>query len=176
VSLPKSNRLVFRHWTSDDLPLAESLWGDAEVTRFFGGPLRGDEVRARLEVELERQRRYGHQYWPMFLSATGEFAGCAGLRPWHDEPDMREAGVHLMRSMWGKRLGEEAVRAVIAHGFDVLDLRAIVAGHGQGHTNSRAMMERVGFRYTHDELWGPKQLVCSFYVVEPESFRASSSA
>jgi ribosomal-protein-alanine N-acetyltransferase len=167
-----SSRLRFRQWTADDVPLAYQLWGDAEVTRFFGGPMTLPQAKDRLQLELDRQERFGIQYWPMFLREGGEFAGCAGLRPWREDESVREAGVHLARSAWGHRLGEEAVRAVIAHGFDTLGLRAITAGHGQGHTNSKALLGRLGFRYTHDELWSSAQLLCSFYQLDRENFSA----
>ena len=84
----------------------------------------------------------------MFLRETGESAGCAGLRPWSMDPETLEAGVNLMRSAWGLRLGEEALLALLAHGFDTLDLPVIVAGHGIAHDNSRKLLERVGFKYT----------------------------
>jgi RimJ/RimL family protein N-acetyltransferase len=44
----KSERLGFRYWTEQDFPLARALWGDIEVTRYFGGPFSDDEVRVRL--------------------------------------------------------------------------------------------------------------------------------
>ncbi|HEY6846915.1 MAG TPA: GNAT family N-acetyltransferase, partial [Terracidiphilus sp.] len=84
----------------------------------------------------------------MFLRETGESAVCAGLRPWSMDPETLEAGVNLMRSAWGLRLGEEALLALLAHGFDTLDLPVIVAGHGIAHDNSRKLLERVGFKYT----------------------------
>ena len=74
--------------------------------------------------------------------------GCAGLRPWLMDPGTIEVGVNLIRSAWGLRLGEEALLAVLAHGFDTLDLPVIVAGHGIAHDNSRKLLERVGFKYT----------------------------
>ena len=60
-----------------------------------------------------------------------------------------------MRSAWGLRLGEEALRAVLAFAFDTLDLPTIVAGHGIGHSNSQKLLERVGLVYTHNIHWGP---------------------
>ena len=36
-ALPSSPRLEFCWWTEDDLPLARSLWRDAEVMRYLGG-------------------------------------------------------------------------------------------------------------------------------------------
>ena len=124
-----------------------------------------EQAHDRLHAERDREDQLGMQYWPMFLRETGEFAGCAGLRPWQMDPNTIEAGVHLTRSAWGQRLGEEALLAVLAHGFDTLGLPAIVAGHGIAHDNSRKLLERVGFRYTHNILWGPKEIeVCMWAI------------
>ena len=172
---PPSARLRFRSWTDKDAALAESLWCDSEVTRYFGGAMSPEQARARLDIERERERRLGMQYWPMFLRETGEFAGCAGLREWGADPKTIEAGVHLMRSAWGLRLGEEAVRAVLAHGFDTLGLPRIVAGHGIGHDNSQKLLERVGFEYTHNMMWGPKLIEVQMYAITAETWRSGAT-
>ncbi|MGA7158909.1 MAG: GNAT family N-acetyltransferase [Acidobacteriaceae bacterium] len=162
-----SARLTFRCWTGEDAALAEALWCDPEVTFYFGGAMTREQARARMDAEREREARLGMQYWPMFLRETGEFAGCAGLRPWSVDPAKIEVGVHVMRSMWGLRVGEESLRAVLAHGFRTLGLAEIVAGHGVGHDNSRKLLERVGFRYTHDILWGPQEIAVCMYAIGP---------
>jgi ribosomal-protein-alanine N-acetyltransferase len=165
VTPPDTARLMFRSWIDNDTALAEALWCDAEVTHYFGGAMTREQAHDRLEIERERENRLGMQYWPMFLRETSAFAGCAGLRPWQMDPKMIEAGVHLMRSAWGLRLGEEALRAVLAHGFDTLDLPMIVAGHGIGHGNSQKLLERVGFSYTHNIMWGPKAIEVCMYAI-----------
>ena len=160
-----SVRLKFRNWSEADTALVEALWCDPEVTRFFGGPMTRAQAHARLHTEGERDRCVGLQYWPIFLRESGEFAGCAGLRPWSKDPNFMEVGVNLMRAVWGQRLGEEALLAVLAHGFGTLNLPVIVAGHGVHHENSRKLLERVGFSYTHNILWGPKEIdVCMWAI------------
>ena len=168
---PSSARLTFRSWAETDAALAEALWCDPEVTHFFGGAMSREQVRARLDLERERENSLGMQYWPMFLRETGEFAGCAGLRPWSMDPATIEVGVNLMRSAWGQRLGEESLRAVLAYGFDSMSLKEIVAGHGLGHDNSQKLLERVGFGYTHNILWGPKAIEVCMYVIDAEVWR-----
>ncbi len=161
--LPASPRLAFRDWTEADLPFAQSLWGDPEVTHYLGGPFTPEAVRDKLQVELDRQQIYGHQYWPIFLRETGDFAGCAGLRPFHEQLRVRELGVHIARPFWSARLGEEAARAVIRYAFEELHLEALTAGHNPGNFHSKALVERLGFRYTHTEPWGPLNLEHPFY-------------
>lgn len=162
----ESPRLKFHHWTEGDLPLAVSLWGDPEVAYYLGGVLSEDACRAKLEVEIDRQARFNIQYWPIFERSTGEFAGCAGLRPFHDETDVRELGVHLGRRFWGGKLGEEAARAVIGYSFGALELKALVAGHNPENLHSKALLARLGFSYTHAEPWGPLDLLHPFYRLE----------
>ena len=169
--IPSSARLTFRSWTDQDTALAEALWCDPEVTHFFGAAMTREQAHARLDMERERENSLGIQYWPMFLRDTGEFAGCAGLRPWQMDQTTIEAGVHLMRSAWGLRLGEESLRAVLAYGFDTLSLPLIVAGHGLDHDNSQKLLERVGFGYTHNILWGPQAIEVRMYAIDAEAWR-----
>jgi ribosomal-protein-alanine N-acetyltransferase len=175
VTPPSSARLVFRSWTDKDTALAEALWCDPEVTHYFGGAMTTEQARTRLDRERERESSLGMQYWPMFLRDTGEFAGCAGLRPWQMDAKTMEVGVHLMRSVWGLRLGEESLRAVLAYGFDTMSLTVLVAGHGLGHDNSRKLLERVGFGYTHNIIWGPNAIEVRMYAIDAEMWRSAGT-
>lgn len=145
-------RLVFRTWRADDLPLARALFGDPRVTELTGGPLDDDQLRARLELELEHQRTHGLQYWPIFLHG-GAHVGCCGLRP--RAPRVHELGFYLLPAAWGQGLAVEAARSVIAHAFDVLRAEALFAGHHPDNEGSRRTLEKLGFRYTHDERYPP---------------------
>ncbi len=162
----ESARLQFRHWIENDLPLALGLWGDAEVAQYLGGVLNEEQCLAKLRVEMDRQERFGVQYWPVFLRETGEFVGASGLRPYQDQPDVRELGVHIGRRFWSGRFGEEAARAVIGYAFETLKVKALVAGHNPNNMHSGALMGRLGFAYTHDEPWGPFDLMHPFYRME----------
>ena len=165
--LPSSPRLTFRHWTEADLSLAFSLWGDPEVAFYLGGALTLDATRDKLAVEMDRQQRFGIQYWPIFDRTTQQIAGCAGLRPFGDDnPHVRELGVHIARPFWSQRLGEDAARAVIAYAFDELKLDALTAGHNPGNLYSKALITRLGFTYTHMQPWGPFHLEHPFYRLE----------
>ncbi len=76
----KTERLGFRSWAKEDLPAARELWGDIEVTRFFGGPFSDEEIRQRLEREINRMDTHRFQYWPIYLLSDNEHVGCCGLR------------------------------------------------------------------------------------------------
>jgi ribosomal-protein-alanine N-acetyltransferase len=158
-------RLVFRVWSREDLPLASALWGDGRVTALIGGPFDEQKVRERLEIELESQRRHGFQYWPIFLSATGEHAGCCGLHPRDPQRGILELGFHLRPEHWGKGLATEGARGVLRHAFTALDVNALFAGHHPRNAASRRTLEKLGFRYSHDELYAATGLSHRSYVL-----------
>ena len=160
---------MFRHWTEDDLPLASALWADPGVMRYMGGPMSPKTAKARLELEIERQRVAGVQYWPVFHRMTKEFVGCSGLRPFHDEANVYEMGVHIAPNFWSERLGEEAARAVMLYAFEDLQVDALTAGHGPGNVHSQALIERLGFQRTHEEPWGPLGILHPFYRLERQA-------
>ena len=66
-----SDRLGFRAWREEDLPLATGLWTDARVMGLLGGPYTPDRICRRLERETATQLAFEMQYWPIFLLADG---------------------------------------------------------------------------------------------------------
>ena len=154
---PPTARLVFRSWQEDDLDAALSLWGDPAVTAFFsaGGAWSREQVLARLQAEIDTERRCGVQYWPVFLRDGGDLVGCCGLRPRDSAHGVWELGVHLRPVFWGQGLAGEAARAVIGFAFGQFGAAALFAGHHPGNDASRRLMARLGFRHTHDEPYAP---------------------
>jgi [ribosomal protein S5]-alanine N-acetyltransferase len=144
-------RLRFREWKSDDLPLALQLWGDARVTALIGGPFTQDQVARRLAEEIATESVHGIQYWPVFEGNA--FVGCCGLGPRTE--GVHELGFHLLPSAWGRGLATEAALAAIDHAFAALGVRALFAGHHPDNGPSRRLLSKLGFRWTHDELYAP---------------------
>jgi [ribosomal protein S5]-alanine N-acetyltransferase len=161
----KSERLGFRWWTEEDLPVARALWGDIEVTRYFGGPFADEEVRVRLGREIERGKVYGFQYWPIFLLSDGTHVGCCGLRPYGTDAGIPELGFHLRPKFWGQGLAVDAARAVIRYAFEVVGAKALVAGHHRENANSKKVMAKLGFQYTHDEFFPALEMSIPYYLL-----------
>jgi len=99
TDLPESQRLIFRRWSDVDPDLASLLWRDPEVMHFLGGPYSEEQVRKRLHVEIENDRLFGFQYWPIFVRDDGTFAGVCGLKPYKRSGFIcgRSSGVSAMR-------------------------------------------------------------------------------
>jgi [ribosomal protein S5]-alanine N-acetyltransferase len=165
----KSTHLGFGRWASEDFALAQSLWSDAEVTRFIGGPFSDQQNRERLELQIGWMKEHGLQYWPVFLSETDEHVGCAGLRPYRLDHGVYELGIHLRQKFWGAGLAEEAGRAVIRHAFGPLGVKALFAGHHPENAASRRLIEKLGFRFTHEEFYAPTGLQHPSYLLDRTS-------
>jgi [ribosomal protein S5]-alanine N-acetyltransferase len=159
----KSERLGFRCWSQDDLPLARELWGDIEVTRFFGGPFSEEEIGQRLEREISRMKTHQFQYWPIHLLSEDEYVGCCGLRPYRLEDGIHELGFHLRPKYWGRGLAPEAARAVIDFAFRTIGAKGLSAGHHPENAASKKVLEKLGFRYTHDEFFAALGIDIPYY-------------
>lgn len=159
--LPTAARMVFRWWREDDVERARELWGDPRVTAFIDSrtALSRPDVEERLTAELRRAERDGVQYWPMFLRDAGSLVGCAGLRV-RDRPSrVYELGFHLCARAWGQGLATEAAVAVTRFAFDELGATELFAGHHPDNAASKRVLEKLGFRRTHEELYPPTGLL-----------------
>jgi [ribosomal protein S5]-alanine N-acetyltransferase len=173
MTYPTSPRLSFRSWTKDDVALALTLWGDPRVTALIDarGALGRDDVLAKLAAELASERDHRVQYWPAFLRSSGAFVGCAGLRVRDLATRTFELGCHLVPAFWGNGLATEAARAVMAHAFSALQVAALFAGHHPKNDASRALLSKLGFRHTHDELYPATGLLHPSYLLLADDYR-----
>ncbi|HEY7049957.1 MAG TPA: GNAT family N-acetyltransferase [Jatrophihabitantaceae bacterium] len=141
-----TDRLLLRHWRESDLDPWAAMNADREVREFFPTVLTREESAAsvaRFQADLE-QRGYG--WWALEIRATGEFIGFTGLDPVDDGLPFNgvEIGWRLARPAWGHGYASEAARAVLAYGFDVLELPEILAITAVGNVRSQAVMRRIG--------------------------------
>jgi ribosomal-protein-alanine N-acetyltransferase len=162
----KTSRLGFRPWSVDDYPLAVALWGDIRVTRFIGGPFSEEQIQERLAREIASMSAHHVQYWPVFSLADDDFAGCCGLRPYKPEERVYELGFHFRPPYWGQGLALESARAAIALVFDSLGARAVFAGCYPDNFASRKVLEKLRFRFTHEELYVPTGKMHCCYILE----------
>lgn len=165
----KSKRLGFRIWSEHDLDIAVELWGDYEVTKFFDarGKWSRAEVRKRLAAEIEIQKQYGVQYWPIFLLNTQEHVGCCGFRPYDLPRGILEIGFHIRSNQWRRGYAREAATAAIEYAFNTLNVNSIFAGHNPNNDASGLLLRQLGFNYTHDEYYSPTGLNHPSYLLKP---------
>lgn len=163
----KTDRTGFSTWEPADTALAECLWGDKAVTRYIcsSGVFTHEDIEARLQSEIRNNEKYHVQYWPVFELSSDELIGCCGLRP--REEGVYEIGFHLRPEYWRQGYAAETANAVIRYAFSVLRAEKLFAGHNPENTASRHVLEKLGFRYTGDEYYGPTGLYHPSYELLP---------
>ena len=162
----KTDRIGFSKWKKDDLPLAETLWGNPEVTKYIcaSGVFSQEDIAGRLEKELDHLRCFGVQYWPIFELATGSLIGCCGLRPYSES--IYEIGFHLRPEFWRQGYAIEAASAVIQMAFDDLHAEGLFAGHNPKNLASGKVLSKLNFRYIRDEFYAPTGLYHPYYELK----------
>ena len=156
----ETKRIAFSHWKQEDFDLARSLWGEKEVTKYISktGVFSENEIIDRLQLEIDNEKQFHVQYWPIFEKETEEFIGCCGLRPYNIEMGIYEIGFHLKSKYWGRGLGIEAAKVIIQYAFKNLHAAELFAGHNPYNVNSKKVLERLGFHYIGDEYYVPTGL------------------
>ena len=162
----KTDRIGFSKWTQEDLPLAEQLWGNPEVTKFIcaTGVFSSEDIAARLKKEIENDNQFGVQYWPIFERKTSELIGCCGLRPYSET--MYEIGFHLRPEFWRQGYAVEAANAAIDYAFSVLRTAGLFAGHNPNNIASKHVLGKLGFQYIRDEFYAPTGLYHPSYELK----------
>jgi ribosomal-protein-alanine N-acetyltransferase len=168
-----SERIGFRQWSQDDFVLAKGLWGDPEVTRLFSKlPLSDQQIQARLDSEIDQEKIYGVQYWPMFELATHHHIGCGGLRPYKVDENIYEIGFHLRPQYWGKGFATEAGRTISAYAIDQLGIAALFAGHHPENIGSQKTLRKLGFEEIGAQFYEPTGLLHASYMFRRNSTTA----
>lgn len=112
----ETERLRFRPFTPDDLPLVVDLHADPLVQRHLGGAWDAPQMQATLDRFVSQQASQGYAKWAAFLK-DGTFVGRAGVGAF---PALsaaglggdQELGYSFKAAVWGRGLATEAAIAV----------------------------------------------------------------
>jgi len=165
----ESERLIFREFTLDDLPMLIKQRSDPDVNKYLGGTkLQNPEALAkRIRFYMSCYESHGFGTCAMIWKPTGEMIGSAGLQPLDGTDDI-EVGYSLVKEFWGKGIGTEAARAWLEHGFRNHGLDRIVAIAVPENIASRRIMEKLGMHYEKTEFHYDAE--CAFYSISKDEF------
>ncbi|CAI8725247.1 GNAT family N-acetyltransferase [Priestia megaterium] len=90
------------------------------------------------------------------------------MRPYNIQGKTLEFGIHLKRPYWGKGIAQEASQAVIDYSFTNLEVSSLFAGHNPKNRDSAKSLNKLGFKYTHDEFYKPTGLQHPSYLLTKE--------
>ena len=133
--------------TGDVLPIF-NMWSDEETTRYLARPkfeepaeaeamvqriLAGYEDGSLLQLAIERK-------------ADRSFVGLCILFHYHTTSKRAEIGYSLAREHWSKGYMAEALRGLVGHAFDAMQLNRLEADIDPRNAPSARVLERLGFQ------------------------------
>lgn len=147
----RTDRLLLRRWlASDRVPFA-ALNADPTVTEYLPTVLSRQESDAFIARAESHFDQHGFGLWAVEVPGVAPFAGFLGLSmprfDAHFTPSV-EIGWRFGAEHWGRGYATEGARAVLAFGFEMLELEEIVSFTVPVNARSRRVMEKIGM--THD--------------------------
>ena len=139
-------RLVLRKLTMRDADDIYRYSRDAEVARhvLWEAHRNIGESRAYLRYMLRRYRNREPASWGIEYRQTGQIIGTIGFMWIQRDNSSAEVGYSLSRTFWNQGIMTEALKAVIAHGFDSLHLNRIEAQHETTNPAPGMVMRKCG--------------------------------
>jgi RimJ/RimL family protein N-acetyltransferase len=141
----RTARLLLRPFEEQDRAPFSAIVADPEVA----GPLGGARLQAPGYFDGMRDFWALHGNGQLAIVAEGVLVGRVGLRrqppEWaHPMQGEYEVGWMLARPAWGQGYATEAARAMLAWGFETLDLPLVWSWTSVGNLRSQAVMGRLG--------------------------------
>jgi [ribosomal protein S5]-alanine N-acetyltransferase len=165
----ETERLELRPLTMDDIDALALIYRDPEVRKYFPeGTLTYEQTREELEWIIDvYYGQYGFGLWATTHKRTNEFIGRCGLLPWTvDGRSEVEVAYLLAKAYWGRGLGTEAARAILAYGFEQLHLSRLICLIDPANEASINVAVKIGMHLEREaEIDGEPTLVYS--VVQP---------
>ena len=146
----EADRLILRPWQERDLEPFARLNADPRVMQYFPSVLsrkESDNLARRIIAKFEEQ---GWGLWAASVPNVLDFIGFIGLAKAtfeaHFTPAV-EVGWRLAFDHWGKGYATQGAKAVLAYGFETINLPEIISFTAKQNTRSRGVMERIGMHY-----------------------------
>ena len=158
----KTERLVLRLITEEDIKPVAELNLDPEVRKFFPDGIQTPE-QTRLRVK-EFMNFYEKQGLPCFVildKLSNEFIGRCGFGP--IETGEIEVGYLIAKKFWGRGYASEALKALLNWSKNNIKEHFIISFAPKAHTASLRVMEKCGMEYYKDGVGHGVE--CKFYRI-----------
>lgn len=154
INLPiETPRLVIREFAARDLEAVHAYSSSLEVTRFLvWGPNTLAESKQAVRAYLNDQTELFRTNFDLAIWLKGSkrraplLIGAVGLKLTDRENRTGDIGYVLHPEYWGQGYVLEAAHALMAAGFNELELQRITASCDQRNKASARVMEKLGMR------------------------------
>ncbi|MED3863581.1 GNAT family N-acetyltransferase [Priestia megaterium] len=141
-------RIKLREITEVDADTIFDCFSQKEVIRYYGQEkfTTIQEARVLIDIFAENYRNQKGMRWGIERLDTGELIGTVGFNQWSQKHKRAEIGYELHPQHWGHGYASEAASAVMAYGFDNLQLVRIGAVVFLENKASQHVLEKLGFQ------------------------------
>lgn len=147
MSIPRieTERLVLRAPDEGDFPAYRDFFGDAEASRFYGGPLDAGRAWRVLASDLGHWALRGYGRWAVEVKDGGQFVGGCGLW-WPGGWPRSELTWWILPAARRRGYALEASRAVIRYAYRSLGWKLVETHTDDDNAPARALVARLGGR------------------------------
>lgn len=141
-------RLLLRPLRADDAPALFAIFSDARIMQYWSTPL-WTEVATADETIARRARGMAageSLSFAIVRSEDQQLLGTCDLFHLDAQCRRAEVGYGLAYQAWGQGYMHEALLALLAYGFDELDLNRVEADIDPGNSASAKSLLRLGFQ------------------------------
>jgi RimJ/RimL family protein N-acetyltransferase len=149
-SLPviKTSRLTLRWISEDDIDSLYEIFSDPQVMRYWATtPLLDREAAVAMQSDIAKGNLNDTVWkWGVALSDNDKLIGTCTLFHLNLDNGRAEIGYALGRAYWGNGYMNEALKALVKHAFEVVQLRRLEADVDPRNAGSIRTLERLGFQ------------------------------
>ncbi len=158
----ETKRLSLRRWTAQDMSGFLRFAADPAVMMAAGAKPVLSPEEARVSLNRNAEDPYS---FAIVLKETGEVIGKIRYQKDYRRPYINSVsiGYELARSFWGHGYMTEALRGMVRHAFDVMQVDVIGISHFTENERSKRVIEKAGF---HRE----GVVLCAFYRFDGRVF------
>jgi RimJ/RimL family protein N-acetyltransferase len=147
LTLP-TQRLLLRPLRESDAPALMAIFSDPAVMRFWSTPPWDaiEQAQAMIARDLKAMAAGDHIRLGLERREDQDLLGVCTLFAFSQQCRRAEIGYCLAMHAWGRGYMDEALRALLDHGFGELGLNRVEADIDPRNERSARSLERLGFR------------------------------
>ena len=145
----ESNQILLRKFAIKDYKSVFEFGSNVEVQKYTGENILKSELDAKNIIKnryLSDYKNYGYGRLAVIFKPENKIIGFAGLKylPKLDETDI---GFRFLPKYWGIGIATEISIEIIKYGFEVLNLKKIIAIVYPENIASCKVLEKLGFKF-----------------------------
>ena len=169
----KTERLILRRFTKEDLDAVHVLRGDAEIMRFIKKIETRAETADWLQMVSSRWEGEKFGFNAVVLKKTNAVIGWCGLWRLRETGEI-EVGWAIAEQFWGQGFAVEAAQTQLDYGFEMLGLTRIVAVTRVANAKSRRVMEKLGMTFEQVGIF--YNVECNYYSIDRKNYVGNRKA